>query len=181
MSVCIAFAGTVDIATNFFGLVVTVIAKGLLNAADIVLEPLLEITTMSTADVSRFVPGFDSGNNIGNFFIQAINIIAYMIAGVLICCHIISYLINIAHGEKVESIPKLIWNAVFCIVMVICGKTFLTMIDGRRFGRRRDILVLGCRLRHDWTWRNHISIRLELFGNAYRSACPDADYLVEPD
>lgn len=128
MSVCIAFAGTVDIATNFFGLVVTVIAKGLLNAADIVLEPLLEITTMSTADVSRFVPGFDSGNNIGNFFIQAINIIAYMIAGVLICCHIISYLINLAHGEKVESIPKLIWNAVFGIVMVICGKTFLTMI-----------------------------------------------------
>ena len=128
MSVCIAFAGTVDIATNFFGLVVTVIAKGLLNAADIVLEPLLEITTMSTADVSRFVPGFDSGNNIGNFFIQAINIIAYMIAGVLICCHIISYLINIAHGEKVESIPKLIWNAAFGIVMVICGKTFLTMI-----------------------------------------------------
>lgn len=128
MSVCIAFAGTVDIATNFFGLVVTVIAKGLLNAADIVLEPLLEITTMSTADVSRFVPGFDSGNNIGNFFIQAINIIAYMIAGVLICCHIISYLINIAHGEKVESIPKLIWNAVFGIVMVICGKTVLTMI-----------------------------------------------------
>lgn len=128
MSVCIAFAGTVDIATNFFGLVVTVIAKGLLNAADIVLEPLLEITTMSTAEVSRFVPGFDSGNNIGNFFIQAINIIAYMIAGVLICCHIISYLINIAHGEKVESIPKLIWNAVFGIVMVICGKTFLTMI-----------------------------------------------------
>lgn len=128
MPVCIAFAGTVDIATNFFGLVVTVIAKGLLNAADIVLEPLLEITTMSTADVSRFVPGFDSGNNIGNFFIQAINIIAYMIAGVLICCHIISYLINIAHGEKVESIPKLIWNAVFGIVMVICGKTFLTMI-----------------------------------------------------
>ena len=128
MSVCIAFAGTVDIATNFFGLVVTVIAKGLLNAADIVLEPLLEITTMSTADVSRFVPGFDSGNNIGNFFIQAINIIAYMIAGALICCHIISYLINIAHGEKVESIPKLIWNAVFGIVMVICGKTFLTMI-----------------------------------------------------
>lgn len=128
MSVCIAFAGTVDIATNFFGLVVTVIAKGLLNAADIVLEPLLEITTMSTADVSRFVPGFDSGNNIGNFFIQAINIIAYMIAGVLICCHIISYLINIAHGEKVESIPKLIWNAVFGIVMMICGKTFLTMI-----------------------------------------------------
>lgn len=128
MSVCIAFAGTVDIATNFFGLVVTVIAKGLLNAADIVLEPLLEITTMSTADVSRFVPGFDSGNNIGNFFIQAINIIAYMIAGVLICCHIISCLINIAHGEKVESIPKLIWNAVFGIVMVICGKTFLTMI-----------------------------------------------------
>ena len=128
MSVCIAFAGTVDIATNFFGLVVTVIAKGLLNAADIVLEPLLEITTMSTADVSRFVPGFDSGNNIGDFFIQAINKIAYMIAGVLICCHIISYLINIAHGEKVESIPKLIWNAVFGIVMVICGKTFLTMI-----------------------------------------------------
>lgn len=128
MSVCIAFAGTVDIATNFFGLVVTVIAKGLLNAADIVLEPLLEITTMSTADVSRFVPGFDSGNNIGNFFIQAINIIAYMIAGVLICCHIISYLINLSHGEKVESIPKLIWNAVFGIVMVICGKTFLTMI-----------------------------------------------------
>lgn len=128
MSVCIAFAGTVDIATNFFGLVVTVIAKGLLNAADIVLEPLLEITTMSTADVSRFVPGFDSGNNIGNFFIQAINIIAYMIAGVLICCHIISYLINIAHGEKVESVPKLIWNAVFGIVMVICGKTLLTMI-----------------------------------------------------
>lgn len=128
MSVCIAFAGTVDIATNFFGLVVTVIAKGLLNAADIVLEPLLEITTMSTADVSRFVPGFDSGNNTGNFFIRAINIIAYMIAGVLICCHIISYLINIAHGEKVESIPKLIWNAVFGIVMVICGKTFLTMI-----------------------------------------------------
>lgn len=128
MSVCIAFAGTIDIATNFFGLVVTVIAKGLLNAADIVLEPLLEITTMSTAEVSRFVPGFDSGNNIGNFFIQAINIIAYMIAGVLICCHIISYLINIAHGEKVESIPKLIWNAVFGIVMVICGKTFLTMI-----------------------------------------------------
>lgn len=128
MSVCIAFAGTVDIATNFFGLVVTVIAKGLLNAADIVLEPLLDITTMSTADVSRFVPGFDSGNNIGNFFIHAINIIAYMIAGVLICCHIISYLINTAHDEKVESIPKLIWNAVFGIVMVICGKTFLTMI-----------------------------------------------------
>lgn len=128
MSVCIAFAGTVDIATNFFGLVVTVIAKGLLNAADIVLEPLLEITTMSTADVSRFVPGFDSGNNIGNFFIRAINIIAYMIAGVLICCHIISYLINLAHGEKVESVPKLIWNAVFGIVMVICGKTLLTMI-----------------------------------------------------
>lgn len=128
MSGSIAFAGTVDIATNFFGLVVTAIAKGLLNAADIVLAPLLDITTMSTAEVSRFVPGFDSGNSIGNFFIQAINIIAYTISGVLICCHIISYLINLAHGEKVESIPKLIWNAVFGIVMVICGKTLLTMI-----------------------------------------------------
>lgn len=128
MSGSIAFAGTVDIASNFFGLVVTVIAKGLLNAADIVLTPLLDITTMSTAEVSRFVPGFDSGNSIGNFFIQAINIIAYTISGVLICCHIISYLINLAHGEKVESIPKLIWNAVFGIVMVICGKTLLTMI-----------------------------------------------------
>ena len=52
MSVCIAFAGTVDIATNFFGLVVTVIAKGLLNAADIVLEPLLEITTMTAVTTS---------------------------------------------------------------------------------------------------------------------------------
>ena len=128
MSGCIAFAGAADIIYNYLGIVVSVIAKGLLGAADIVLEPLLEITTMSTADVSRFVPGFDNGNNIGNFFIQAINIIAYMIAGVLICCHIISYLINLAHGEKVESIPKLIWNAVFGIVMVICGKTFLTMI-----------------------------------------------------
>ena len=56
MSVCIAFAGTVDIATNFFGLVVTVIAKGLLNAADIVLEPLLEITTMSTGMYPALYP-----------------------------------------------------------------------------------------------------------------------------
>mgnify|MGYP004615741945 CR=1 FL=1 len=125
---CIAFAGTVDIVNNFLGVVVSVIAKGLLNAADIVLEPLMDITTMSTADVSKFVPGFDSGSEVGNFFIQAINAIAYMIAGVLVCCHIISYLINLAHGEKVESIPKMIWNAVFGIVLVISGKTFLTIM-----------------------------------------------------
>ena len=128
MSGCIAFAGAADIIYNYLGIVVSVIAKGLLGAADIVLEPLMDITTMSTADVSKFVPGFDSGSEVGNFFIQAINAIAYMIAGVLVCCHIISYLINLAHGEKVESIPKMIWNAVFGIVLVISGKTFLTIM-----------------------------------------------------
>lgn len=128
MSGCIAFAGTTEVAKSFFGHVTTFVASGLLNAADMVMVPLMQITTMSTADVSQFVPGFDNSSPIGNFFIRAINAIAYSIAGVLVCCHIISYLISLAHGEKVESIPKMIWNAMFGIVLVISGKTFLTIV-----------------------------------------------------
>lgn len=128
MSGCIAFAGTTEIAKNFFGQVTTWVASGLLNAADMVMVPLMQITTMSTADVSKYVPGFDNSSPIGDFFIRAINAIAYSIAGVLVCCHIISYLISLAHGEKVESIPKMIWNAMFGIVLVISGKTFLTIV-----------------------------------------------------
>ena len=89
MSGCIAFAGTTEIAKNFFGQVTTWVASGLLNAADMVMVPLMQITTMSTADVSKYVPGFDNSSPIGDFFIRAINAIAYSIAGVLVCCHII--------------------------------------------------------------------------------------------
>ena len=130
LTTCVAFAATTDIVALFLGIIVTAIAKMLLNAADIIVTPLLAITSMTTQEIEAYIPGLNNSdpNGVGNFFSSAISIIAYTIAGVLLCCHIISYLIALANDERLESIPKLIWNGMFGIVLTIAGKNLLSLL-----------------------------------------------------
>lgn len=145
LTTCVAFATTTDIVALFLGIIVTAIAKMLLNAADIIVTPLLAITSMTTQEIEAYIPGLNNSdpNGVGNFFSSAISIVAYTIAGVLLCCHIISYLIALANDERLESIPKLIWNGMFGIVLTIAGKNLLSLLFNEIIAPLSEALVDG--------------------------------------
>lgn len=126
---CIAFSAVSDLVSNFLSLVVMVIARIILQFCDLIMNPLLEITQMTTEEVAHYIPGFAmSGNSIGGYFSKAIMAISTTIAGALIAVRIISYLMETADGARTESVPKLIWNAVFGMVLTLTGSHFLQLM-----------------------------------------------------
>lgn len=129
MTGCIALSAVSDLVSNFLSLVVMVIARIILQFCDLIMNPLLKITQMTTEEVARYIPGFAmSGNGIGGYFSQAIMVISTTIAGALIAVRIISYLMETADGARTESVPKLIWNAVFGMVLTLTGSHFLQLM-----------------------------------------------------
>lgn len=129
MTGCIALSAVSDLVSNFLSLVVMVIARIILQFCDLIMNPLLEITQMTTEEVAHYIPGFAmSGNGIGGYFSQAIMVISTTIAGALIAVRIISYLMETADGARTESVPKLIWNAVFGMVLTFTGSHFLQLM-----------------------------------------------------
>lgn len=129
MTGCIALSAVSDLVSNFLSLVVMVIARIILQFCDLIMNPLLEITQMTTEEVAHYIPGFAmSGNNIGGYFSKAIMVISTTIAGALIAVRIISYLMETADGARTESVPKLIWNAVFGMVLTLTGSHFLQLM-----------------------------------------------------
>lgn len=129
MTGCIALSAVSDLVSNFLSLVIMVIARIILQFCDLIMNPLLEITQMTTEEVARYIPGFAmSGNGIGGYFSQAIMRISTTIAGALIAVRIISYLMETADGARTESVPKLIWNAVFGMVLTLTGSHFLQLM-----------------------------------------------------
>lgn len=129
MTGCIALSAVSDLVSNFLSLVVMVIARIILQLCDLIMNPLLEITQMTTEEVAHYIPGFAmSGNGIGGYFSQAIMAISTTIAGALIAVRIISYLMETADGARTESVPKLIWNAVFGMVLTLTGSHFLQLM-----------------------------------------------------
>lgn len=129
MTGCIALSAVSDLVSNFLSLAVMVIARIILQFCDLIMNPLLEITQMTTEKVARYIPGFAmSGNGIGGYFSQAIMVISTTIAGALIAVRIISYLMETADGARTESVPKLIWNAVFGMVLTLTGSHFLQLM-----------------------------------------------------
>lgn len=129
MTGCIALSAVSDLVSNFLSLVVMVIARIILQFCDLIMNPLLEITQMTTEEVAHYIPGFAmSGNGIGGYFSQAIMVISTTIAGALIAVRIISYLMETADGARTESVPKLIWNAVFGMVLTLTGSHFLQLL-----------------------------------------------------
>lgn len=126
---CIALAAMSDLVSNFLSMVVMVIARIILQLCDLIMNPLLKITQMTTEEVAEYIPGFAmSGNGIGGYFSQAIMVISTTIAGALIAVRIISYLMETADGARTESVPKLIWNAVFGMVLTLTGSHFLQLM-----------------------------------------------------
>lgn len=129
MTGCIALSAVSDLVSNFLSLVVMVIARIILQFCDLIMNPLPEITQMTTEEVAHYIPGFAmSGNGIGGYFSQAIMVISTTIAGALIAVRIISYLMETADGARTESVPKLIWNAVFGMVLTLTGSHFLQLM-----------------------------------------------------
>lgn len=129
MTGCIALSAVSDLVSNFLSLVVMVIARIILQFCDLIMNPLLEITQMTTEEVAHYIPGFAmSGNGIGGYFSQAIMVISTTIAGALIAVRIISYLMETADGARTESVPKLIWNAVFGMVLTLTGSHFFQLM-----------------------------------------------------
>lgn len=126
---CIAFSAVSDLVSNFLSMVVMVIARIILQLCDLIMNPLLEITQMTTEEVAEYIPGFAmSGDGVGGYFAKAIMVIATTIAGALIAVRIISYLLEIADGARTESVAKLIWNAVFGMVLTLTGSHFLQLM-----------------------------------------------------
>lgn len=126
---CIALAAMSDLVSNFLSMVVMVIARIILQLCDLIMNPLLEITQMTTEEVAEYIPGFAmSGDGVGGYFAKAIMVIATTIAGALIAVRIISYLLEIADGARTESVAKLIWNAVFGMVLTLTGSHFLQLM-----------------------------------------------------
>ena len=129
MTGCIALSAVSDLVSNFLSLVIMVIARIILQFCDLIMNPLLKITQMTTEEVAHYIPGFAmSGNGIGGYFSQAIMAISTTIAGALIAVRIISYLMETADGARTESVPKLIWNAVFGMVLTLTGSHFLQLM-----------------------------------------------------
>lgn len=129
MTGCIALSAVSDLVSNFLSMVVMVIARIILQLCDLIMNPLLEITQMTTEEVAKYIPGFAmSGDGVGGYFAKAIMVIATTIAGALIAVRIISYLLEIADGARTESVAKLIWNAVFGMVLTLTGSHFLQLM-----------------------------------------------------
>lgn len=129
MTGCIALAAMSDLVSNFLSMVVMVIARIILQLCDLIMNPLLKITQMTTEEVAEYIPGFAmSGDGVGGYFAKAIMAIATTIAGALIAVRIISYLLEIADGARTESVAKLIWNAVFGMVLTLTGSHFLQLM-----------------------------------------------------
>lgn len=129
MTGCIALAAMSDLVSNFLSMVVMVIARIILQLCDLIMNPLLEITQMTTEEVAEYIPGFAmSGDGVGGYFARAIMVIATTIAGALIAVRIISYLLEIADGARTESVAKLIWNAVFGMVLTLTGSHFIQLM-----------------------------------------------------
>lgn len=129
MTGCIALSALSDLVSDFLSLVVMVIARIILQFCDLIMNPLLEITQMTTKEIAHYIPGFAmSGDGIGGYFSQAIMVISTTIAGALIAIRIISYLMETADGARTESVPKLIWNAVFGMVLTLTGSHFLQLV-----------------------------------------------------
>lgn len=130
MTGCIALSAVSDLVSNFLSLVVMVIARIILQFCDLIMNPLLEITQMTTEEVAHYIPGFamSGDDGIGGYFSQAIMAISTTIAGALIAVRIISYLMETADGARTESVPKLIWNAVFGMVLTLTGNHFLQLM-----------------------------------------------------
>lgn len=129
MTGCIALAAMSDLVSNFLSMVVMVIARIILQLCDLIMNPLLEITQMTTEEAAEYLPGFAmSGDGVGGYFAKAIMVIATTIAGALIAVRIISYLLEIADGARTESVAKLIWNAVFGMVLTLTGSHFLQLM-----------------------------------------------------
>lgn len=129
MTGCIALSAVSDLVSNFLSMVVMVIARIILQLCDLIMNPLLEITQMTTEEVAEYIPGFAmSGDGVGGYFAKAIMVIATTIAGALIAVRIISYLLEIADGARTESVAKLIWNAVFGMVLTLTGSHFLQLM-----------------------------------------------------
>lgn len=129
MTGCIALAAMSDLVSNFLSMVVMVIARIILQLCDLIMNPLLEITQMTTEEVAKYIPGFAmSGDGVGGYFAKAIMAIATTIAGALIAVRIISYLLEIADGARTESVAKLIWNAVFGMTLTFTGSHFLQLM-----------------------------------------------------
>lgn len=129
MTGCIALSAVSDLVSNFLSLVVMVIARIILQFCDLIMNPLLEITQMTTEEIADYIPGFAmSGDGIGGYFSQAIMVISTTIAGALIAVRVISYLMEVADGARTESVAKLIWNAVFGMVLTITGSHFLQLM-----------------------------------------------------
>lgn len=129
MTGCIALAAMSDLVSNFLSMVVMVIARIILQLCDLIMNPLLEITQMTTEEVAEYIPGFAmSGDGVGGYFAKAIMVIATTIAGALIAVRIISYLLEIADGARTESVAKLIWNAVFGMVLTLTGSHFIQLM-----------------------------------------------------
>lgn len=129
MTGCIALSAVSDLVSNFLSLVVMVIARIILQFCDLIMNPLLEITQMTTEEVAHYIPGFAmSGDGMGGYFSKAIMRISTTIAGALIAVRIISYLMETADGVRTESVPKLIWNAVFGMVLTFTGSHFLQLM-----------------------------------------------------
>lgn len=126
---CIALAAMSDLVSNFLSMVVMVIARIILQLCDLIMNPLLKITQMTTEEVAEYIPCFAmSGDGVGGYFAKAIMAIATTIAGALIAVRIISYLLEIADGARTESVAKLIWNAVFGMVLTLTGSHFLQLM-----------------------------------------------------
>lgn len=129
MTGCIALSAVSDLVSNFLSMVVMVIARIILQFCDLIMNPLLKITQMTTEEVAHYIPGFAmSGNGIGGYFSKTIMAISTTIAGALIAVRIISYLMETADGARTESVPKLIWNAVFGMVLTLTGSHFLQLM-----------------------------------------------------
>lgn len=129
MTGCIALSAVSDLVSNFLSMVVMVIARIILQLCDLIMNPLLEITQMTTEEVAEYIPGFAmSGDGVGGYFAKAIMVIATTIAGALIAVRIISYLLEIADGARTESVAKLIWNAVFGMVLTLTGSHFIQLM-----------------------------------------------------
>lgn len=128
-SCCFAFASVDDVIRTFLGTIITAFAKIVLSICDLVINPLFSITTMKTSDIAKYIPGFDiSGEGLGNFFSVTIGYVSMAMATVIVVCTILQYIIQLMHGEKVDSLTRIVWDICIGVILTVVGQRLLILI-----------------------------------------------------
>lgn len=127
-----AYAGGIEATVNSFVTKLLNMFSGiLLDICDLLVGPIFSITMMNTAEIARYIPGFDVAAPAGDFLTKSIQALGICIASCLALLGVLKIVIGMMRDQKIGSIGSLLWRMALFIPLTIFGQKMLQrLFDG---------------------------------------------------